>query len=285
MTSGSTNGSVDSQLTLLASDGTTAIENDDDDGSLANDLVEHRRCCDPDGGHVLPGGQTRCRHGGAPALRSAARRPVGRAGRGGRAEQRARQRDALGRRVRRGSQRPIGRSRHVRDRAGCRRHRVPLARPRPRARRHHVQRPARFRHRRPYPPGSTMRVPEDPDSEAYVATAATAGTYYAFVDSVGAGAPAATYHLSATVIPAVERSCRTYTITPSTGTIPEQGRRDLPDRRARRRARSTTSRSRSTSPIRSWPTSMPRCRRRPATRSRCSRTSAAPPSAAPTPGC
>ena len=36
MTSGSTNGSVDSQLTLLASNGTTAIESDDDNGSLGS---------------------------------------------------------------------------------------------------------------------------------------------------------------------------------------------------------------------------------------------------------
>ena len=63
------------------------------------------------------------------------------------------------------------------------------------------------------------------DSEAYFATVPTSGTYYAYVDSPAAGAegPTATYHLSATVIPSARPSCRTYTITPPTGTIPDQG--------------------------------------------------------------
>ena len=63
------------------------------------------------------------------------------------------------------------------------------------------------------------------DSEAYFATVPTSGTYYAYVDSPAAGAegPTATYHLSASVIPSARPSCRTYTITPPTGTIPDQG--------------------------------------------------------------
>jgi subtilisin-like proprotein convertase family protein len=85
--------------------------------------------------------------------------------------------------------------------------------------------------------GAASRIPGvddagagDPDSEAYVATVATAGTYYAFVDSAQAasGGPAATYHLSVTVIPAVERSCRTYAIAPSPGTIPDLGTASFP---------------------------------------------------------
>ena len=66
---------------------------------------------------------------------------------------------------------------------------------------------------------------DDIDSEAYVATVPTSGTYYAYVDSTvaGAGGPTATYHLSATVIPSARPSCRTYTITPPTGTIPDPG--------------------------------------------------------------
>jgi subtilisin-like proprotein convertase family protein len=64
--------------------------------------------------------------------------------------------------------------------------------------------------------------PGDPPSEAYVATVRTAGTYFVRVDSADAAA-AGTYQLSATVIPAVQRSCRTYAVTPTPGTIPDQG--------------------------------------------------------------
>ena len=63
---------------------------------------------------------------------------------------------------------------------------------------------------------------DDIDSEAYVATVRAAGTYYVRVDSADAAAGTA-YQVSGTVIPAVQRSCRTYAVAPSAGTIPDQG--------------------------------------------------------------
>ncbi|MEK7855608.1 MAG: proprotein convertase P-domain-containing protein, partial [Acidobacteriota bacterium] len=55
------------------------------------------------------------------------------------------------------------------------------------------------------------------DSEAFVMTVKTAGTYYAFVDSATAatGGPTATYNLSVTIIPKVNIgvNCTTYTST------------------------------------------------------------------------
>ncbi len=55
------------------------------------------------------------------------------------------------------------------------------------------------------------------DSEAHFMTVKTAGTYFAFVDSAGAGTggPTATYHLSVTIHPATDEgvNCTTYTST------------------------------------------------------------------------
>ena len=56
-------------------------------------------------------------------------------------------------------------------------------------------------------------------SEAFVSTVAVDGVYNLVVDAVtGSG----TYQLSITVIRAVERGCRTYTITPSPGALPDR---------------------------------------------------------------
>ena len=58
-------------------------------------------------------------------------------------------------------------------------------------------------------------------SEAYMLTVKTAGTYYAVVDSFMApGGATENYELVAHVIPAATPSCRTYTVTPS-ATIPD----------------------------------------------------------------
>ncbi len=54
-------------------------------------------------------------------------------------------------------------------------------------------------------------VPKTIPSEAQYITVRTAGTYYVLVDSLGGvGSPAATYQLSATVLPASQPSCRSY---------------------------------------------------------------------------
>ncbi len=65
---------------------------------------------------------------------------------------------------------------------------------------------------------------DDIPSEAFVGTVATPGVYNVLVDAVGTPAAASgTYELSVTVIRAVERGCRTYSITPSPGAIPDLG--------------------------------------------------------------
>jgi subtilisin-like proprotein convertase family protein len=74
--------------------------------------------------------------------------------------------------------------------------------------------------------GTDAGASEAPDptipSEAFMMTVGKTGTYYAFVDDGGAGgSPTAGYRLSATVIPAVALSCRSYPST--TGPIPDLG--------------------------------------------------------------
>ena len=62
-------------------------------------------------------------------------------------------------------------------------------------------------------------------SEAYVGTVAVDGVYNLLVDAAsGSG----TYQLSITVIRAVERGCRTYTITPSPGAIADRAATTFP---------------------------------------------------------
>ena len=56
-------------------------------------------------------------------------------------------------------------------------------------------------------------------SLGYAATVQTAGTYYVYVGGHGT----TTYQLSATVIPAVKQTCRTYPVTPADGAIPDLG--------------------------------------------------------------
>jgi subtilisin-like proprotein convertase family protein len=63
-------------------------------------------------------------------------------------------------------------------------------------------------------------------SMAYAATAPAAGTYYVYVG--GRGGAETTYQLSATVIPGVGRSCRTYPLTPADGAIPDRGSATFP---------------------------------------------------------
>lgn len=69
------------------------------------------------------------------------------------------------------------------------------------------------------------REPYGVPSDAYEFTVLKGGTYYAVVTTAegGEGGPEATYHLSATILPAEEPRCRTYTSTPSPGTIPDWG--------------------------------------------------------------
>ena len=65
--------------------------------------------------------------------------------------------------------------------------------------------------------------PTDPNSEAFFFTVVTAGTYYAYVDSILAAGlgPNATYHLSVAVHPAAAAAnCTTYTSTDVPQTIP-----------------------------------------------------------------
>src|SRR3954447_4837837 len=59
------------------------------------------------------------------------------------------------------------------------------------------------------------------NSMGYAATVPVAGTYYVSVK--GRSGTEATYELSATVIGAVKRSCRTYPVTPADGSIPDGG--------------------------------------------------------------
>jgi subtilisin-like proprotein convertase family protein len=68
-------------------------------------------------------------------------------------------------------------------------------------------------------PGSNDSI----ESSVYLDTVPTAGTYYAYV-----GGAAGTYRLSVTVVKAVKRSCRTYTITPADGGIPDKGHATFP---------------------------------------------------------
>ena len=74
------------------------------------------------------------------------------------------------------------------------------------------------------PNGSNDAAP----SAAFFGTAPTAGTYLAFVAGDIGG-----YRLSITIVKAVERGCRTYTITPANGAIPDPGEGtfaiDVPD--------------------------------------------------------
>ena len=66
-------------------------------------------------------------------------------------------------------------------------------------------------------------------SEAFVGTVATPGVYNVLVDATGTSAgESGTYVLSITVIRAVERGCRTYSITPSPGAIPDRGAATFP---------------------------------------------------------
>ncbi len=66
-------------------------------------------------------------------------------------------------------------------------------------------------------------------SEAFVSTVATPGVYNVLVDATGTpAAESGTYVLSITVIRAVERGCRTYSITPSPGAIPDRGAATFP---------------------------------------------------------
>ena len=70
--------------------------------------------------------------------------------------------------------------------------------------------------------GTTDAIP----SEAIFITVKTAGTYYAFVDSLTApGGPTENYHLSATIIPAPapSASCTTYSSTDVPKPIPDTG--------------------------------------------------------------
>ena len=60
-------------------------------------------------------------------------------------------------------------------------------------------------------------------SEAFVMTVSSAGTYLLLVDGPGGAAEqSGSYELSITVIRAVERSCRTYTIEPADGALPDR---------------------------------------------------------------
>jgi uncharacterized repeat protein (TIGR01451 family) len=63
-------------------------------------------------------------------------------------------------------------------------------------------------------------------SEAFMMTVKTTGTYYAVVDTsvVGAGGPTFTYHLAVSVIPAKNRTCTT--LTGTTGPITDAGTTD-----------------------------------------------------------
>jgi subtilisin-like proprotein convertase family protein len=71
--------------------------------------------------------------------------------------------------------------------------------------------------------------PSGTPSDAYEITVLKGGTYYALVTAAkGEGGPEATYRLSATVLPAEEPSCRTYTSSPSPGGIPDQGEAAFP---------------------------------------------------------
>jgi subtilisin-like proprotein convertase family protein len=62
-------------------------------------------------------------------------------------------------------------------------------------------------------------------SNSYEITVSKDGTYYALVSALDPteGSAAATYRLSATVLPATLPRCHTYTIMPSPGTIPDGG--------------------------------------------------------------
>jgi subtilisin-like proprotein convertase family protein len=63
---------------------------------------------------------------------------------------------------------------------------------------------------------------DGPPSEAYAGTVSVAGVYDLLVDAAAADATG-TYQLSITVIGAVERGCRTYSIAPQAGEIPDLG--------------------------------------------------------------
>lgn len=67
-------------------------------------------------------------------------------------------------------------------------------------------------------------------SEAFFMTVKKSGTYYAVVDaaSPAVGGPTATYQLSATVMPAAQELCRSYATTPSPGTIADAGTTTFP---------------------------------------------------------
>ena len=64
-------------------------------------------------------------------------------------------------------------------------------------------------------------------SEAYAGTVDSAGLHLVSVDAAAAD-QSGTYVLSITVIPAVQRSCRTYTISPAAGEIPDRGTATFP---------------------------------------------------------
>jgi subtilisin-like proprotein convertase family protein len=64
-------------------------------------------------------------------------------------------------------------------------------------------------------------------SEAYAGTVDSAGVHLVSVDAAAAD-QSGTYVLSITVIPAVQRSCRTYTISPAAGEIPDRGTATFP---------------------------------------------------------
>lgn len=73
----------------------------------------------------------------------------------------------------------------------------------------------------PANPESPTTIP----SEAYEITVLKGGTYYVSVTTffTDEGSSEATYRLSATILPAVKPTCRTYTTTPSAGAIPDDG--------------------------------------------------------------
>ena len=262
MTSFSAGSSTDSQLTLLASDGTTVIEFDDDNGTFAGLSSSIAGAVIPTTGtyflkvNDFTAGTTTERPYRAPSP-GAERHAHTRS----RAERHAGHREpAAGQRLGERRAQP-GRG----DRAGLvqlhaerRRHRLPLARPGSGARRRELERPARhgpLRRR-----GNQILVVDDAGtgdvapnpnipSEALFITVKTAGTYFAFVDSASAatGGPTATYNLSVSVHPAADEgvNCTTYTSTdvpqtigPGTGLVSSTITRARPpaDRRSRRSA-------------------------------------------------
>ena len=243
---------------MLGPDGATVIESDDNGGTLGAAVLEHRRGHDPRHRHVLPRGRrpparlpARCRTTSC-STSSPATRPR-------RPSRTARPADPRRRALRvRHQGRPTTRT--FRARAGRRRHRVPVARPRPRARRHAVQRAARVRptrparsqrvrHRRRHPVGGVRRHRRQhgPPSRVGRRHGRRPERDLRALDHRDPRRAAQLPHLHD---------------QPGGGGDPGPGHGDLPDRRGRRRARSTTWRSGSTSRTPSCATSTRRSRRR-----------------------